>query len=84
MSCDARNAQRAFAEAEGYAFPLFSDFWSHGEVPKRHGMFRTETEFSTRGTVLVDTDGVPHRSVMNEEPSEARPSEVFWEAVVAR
>ena len=32
-------AQRAFAEAEGYKFPVLADFWPHGAVAKAYGVF---------------------------------------------
>ena len=30
ISCDPMYSLRAFADAEGYEFPLLSDFWPHG------------------------------------------------------
>ena len=32
ISCDPMFSLRAFAEHEGYKFPLLSDFWPHGAV----------------------------------------------------
>ena len=32
VSCDPMYSLRAWAEQEGYAFDLLSDFWPHGEV----------------------------------------------------
>ena len=32
VSCDHMFTQRAYADAQGYFFPLLSDFWPHGAV----------------------------------------------------
>ncbi|GMA84751.1 hypothetical protein GCM10025868_00010 [Angustibacter aerolatus] len=32
ISCDPVTALRAWSEAQGYEFPLLSDFWPHGAV----------------------------------------------------
>ena len=37
------HAQRAWAEAEKYDFPLLSDFWPHGEVAQAYGVFNETT-----------------------------------------
>ena len=82
VSCDPMYTQRAFAEAQGYSFPLLSDFWPHGEVSDRYGVFRGETGLATRGTFLIDTDGVLRWSVVNE-PGQARPLQAYREAIAA-
>jgi alkyl hydroperoxide reductase subunit AhpC len=62
---------RAFAEAEGYTFPILTDFWPHGEVSKRYGVFFEERGFSTRGTFIIDKSGILRWQVVNG-PGEAR------------
>ncbi|MGI8717071.1 MAG: redoxin domain-containing protein, partial [Lapillicoccus sp.] len=42
ISCDPMYALRAWADAEGHFFPLLSDFWPHGEVSRRFGVFSEE------------------------------------------
>ncbi|MFP3872345.1 MAG: peroxiredoxin [Candidatus Natronoplasma sp.] len=37
---------------------ILSDFWPHGEVVKRYGLFMEEKGFSKRANVLVDEDQV--------------------------
>jgi alkyl hydroperoxide reductase subunit AhpC len=73
---------RAFAEAEKYAFPLLSDFWPHGAVAQRYGVFNDAAGMAVRGTFLVDTDGILRWSVVNG-PGEARPFAAYQEAVAA-
>jgi peroxiredoxin len=58
VSCDHRYALRAYAERDGYEFPLLSDFWPHGEVSRAYGAFDEGLGCSTRVTVFVDRDGV--------------------------
>ena len=39
ISCDHMFTQRAYADAQGYFFPLLSDFWPHGAVASDYGVF---------------------------------------------
>ncbi|HET7303887.1 MAG TPA: peroxiredoxin [Segeticoccus sp.] len=71
LSCDPMFALRAWSDAEGHGFPLLSDFWPHGEVARRYGVFRDDGGFAIRGTFLVDPDGVVRWSLVNG-PGEAR------------
>jgi peroxiredoxin len=82
VSCDPVHAQRAWAEAEKYEFPLLSDFWPHGDVSRSYGVFNEGTGFANRGTFLVDTTGVLRWSIVNG-PGEARPLSAYREAVAA-
>jgi len=82
ISCDPMFSLRAFADAEGYAFPLLSDFWPHGAVGTRYGVFDQSAGRSTRGSFLVDTEGVLRWSVVNG-PGEARPLTAYREALAA-
>jgi len=36
---------------------LLSDFWPHGEVAKRYGIFRAKEGFSERASIVVDEKG---------------------------
>ncbi len=82
ISCDPMWSLRAYAEAQGYQFPLLSDFWPHGAVARAYDVFIEERGMATRGTFLVDTDGVLRWSVVNG-PGEARPIDAYREAVAA-
>ncbi|GAA2151445.1 peroxiredoxin [Humibacillus xanthopallidus] len=57
VSCDSMYTLRAWADAEGHFFPLLSDFWPHGEVARRYGVFDEEEGYALRGTFLLDRDG---------------------------
>jgi peroxiredoxin (alkyl hydroperoxide reductase subunit C) len=68
VSCDHMFSQRAFAERDGYSFPLLSDFWPHGAVSSAYGIFNEKAGCSGRATFIVDRDGVLRWMVENEIP----------------
>ena len=80
VSCDPRAALAAWAAQEGFDFPLLSDFWPHGEVARRYGVFFEPAGMATRGTFLVDRDGLLRWSVVNG-PGEARDLDAYREAL---
>ena len=82
VSCDPVHAQRAWAEAEKYDFPLLSDFWPHGEVARAYGVFSETMGAAVRGTFLVDSAGVLRWTVVNG-PGQARPLSAYREAVAS-
>ena len=57
ISCDPMFSLRAWADQEGYFFPLLSDFWPHGQVARDYGVLDEEQGMARRGTFLVDRDG---------------------------
>ncbi len=82
VSCDPMYTLRAWGEQEGYDFPLLSDFWPHGEVAQRYGVFNEAKGKALRGTFLVDTAGILRWSVVNG-PGDARDLAAYREAVAA-
>jgi len=71
VSCDPIFSLRAWADKEGYFFPLLSDFWPHGAVARSYGVFSEEGGMAIRGTFLVDVDGVIRWTLVNG-PGEGR------------
>jgi peroxiredoxin len=71
VSCDHMFTQRACADAQGYFFPVLSDFWPHGQAAQDYGVFVQDGGFATRGTFLIDRDGVVRWSLVNG-PGEKR------------
>ena len=57
LSCNARHAQAQWVEQEGFAFPVLSDFWPHGEVAKAYGVFNDELGCANRATFVIDKAG---------------------------
>ena len=59
ISCDPIYALRDWSEhLGGIGFPLCSDFWPHGAVAKRYGVFNEEIGRASRSIFLVDGQGV--------------------------
>ena len=65
ISCDHMFSQRAFAEREGYIFPVLSDYWPHGAVAKSYGVFEEARGCATRGSFIIDKAGILRWQVNN-------------------
>lgn len=65
ISCDPMFSLRAWADQEGYFFPLLSDFWPHGQVARAYGVLDDERGMARRGTFLVDPAGRVAWSLVN-------------------
>lgn len=68
VSVDSVFAHRAWADQENYRFPLLSDFWPHGHVARVYGVFDEEKGLATRGTFIIDKEGVVRWTVANAIP----------------
>ena len=68
------------AEREGYDFPLLADFWPHGEVAQRYGVFNDERGFANRGTFIIDMTGVVRYAEENA-PGQARDQDAWRRAL---
>ena len=66
ISCDHMFSQRAWADREGYFFPLLSDFWPHGGVAQSYGVFNAKAGAAVRGTFLIDREGIVRWSLVNQ------------------
>jgi peroxiredoxin len=82
VSVDSVFSLKIFAERESYPFPILSDFWPHGEVAMKYGVFNEERGFANRGTFLIDTDGIVRFAEMNE-PGKGRDSDDWLAAIAA-
>jgi mycoredoxin-dependent peroxiredoxin len=69
VSVDSPFALRRWAAEQGYDFPLLSDFWPHGDVARRYGVFDQRAGAALRGTFLVDRDGVVRWKVVHGIPA---------------
>ena len=68
ISCDSRHAQKQWSEQQGFTFPVLSDFWPHGAVAAKYGVFDEARGLATRGTFVIDKQGVVRWSVVNPIP----------------
>jgi mycoredoxin-dependent peroxiredoxin len=80
VSVDSPFALKAWAEQQGYTFPLLSDFWPHGETAKAYGVFNEKAGMANRGTFLIDTEGTVRFAEVNQ-PGEARDQNVWKKAL---
>jgi mycoredoxin-dependent peroxiredoxin len=80
VSVDTPFSLKAWADQQGYQFPLLSDFWPHGEVAKRYDVFNADAGMAVRGTFLIDKDGVVRFAEVNQ-PGQARDQEAWKKAV---
>jgi peroxiredoxin len=82
VSADTMHALRIFAEQEKLEYPLLSDFWPHGEVAKAYGVFDDKLGAATRGTFVIDKEGIVRWKVVNAIP-DARDQAEYKKALAA-
>ena len=59
ISCDTVYTLKKWAEdLGGITYPLCSDFWPHGEVTRKYGIFNEEVGRPERAIIVVDAAGV--------------------------
>lgn len=68
ISCDAGPSLARFAQEEGYAFSLLSDFWPHGAAASAYGVLDEGSGLAMRGTFIVDKAGKVVWKVVNGVP----------------
>jgi peroxiredoxin len=64
-SCDSIYTMKAWADTHSYRSPLLSDFWPHGDVARDYGVFNPREGLATRGSFLIDAEGIVRWSVVN-------------------
>ncbi|MCG5219603.1 peroxiredoxin [Streptosporangium sp. KLBMP 9127] len=65
VSVDSVFSHRAWADQEGYTFPLLSDFWPHGQVARAYGVLDETRGLAVRGTFVIDGEGVVRWKIVN-------------------
>ncbi|WP_307818172.1 peroxiredoxin [Janibacter endophyticus] len=80
ISCDPVFSLRAWADQQGYFFPLLSDFWPHGAVARSYGVLDEDAGMAVRGTFLVASDGRIAWSLVNA-PGQGRDLSGYHPAV---
>ena len=82
VSVDSMFALRTWADQEKFGFELLSDFWPHGAVAKEYGVFEENMGIATRGTFIIDKEGVVRWKVVNPVP-QARDIAEYQKALAA-
>jgi len=80
VSVDTPFSLKAWADQQGYTFPLLSDFWPHGKVAEAYGVFNQAAGLANRGTFLIDTEGTVRFAEINQ-PGEARDQNAWKKAI---
>jgi mycoredoxin-dependent peroxiredoxin len=68
VSVDSGFVLRNWAEKEHFNFRMLADFWPHGAVAQAYGVFDDKMGVATRGTFIIDKDGVVRWTVVNPIP----------------
>ena len=82
VSVDSVPTHKKWAEEQGYTFPLLSDFWPHGATASAYGVFNEERGLATRGTFVIDKEGIVRWKVSNAIP-DARDQAEYLQALAA-
>lgn len=80
ISVDSKFTLRAWSDSKGFDFSLLADFWPHGEVAERYGVFLQEQGIANRATFVVDTAGIIRAQFLTA-PGEARPLAAYRSAL---
>lgn len=64
ITCHAVPVAKRWADENGFAFPVLSDFWPHGMAAKEFGAFNDEVGVANRMSFVLDSDGIV-RSIIN-------------------
>jgi len=81
VSCDSPFVQQRWIDEEGFGFPVLSDFWPHGEVSRAYGVFNEDIGCATRGTILIDADGIVVDVFGTDDLGTPREMERYREAI---
>jgi mycoredoxin-dependent peroxiredoxin len=68
ITCDTPFTNAAWAEQQGYTFPLLSDFWPHGATAQAYDSFDEHVGCPLRGSFVIDRDGIVRWTVVNGIP----------------
>ena len=82
ISCDSVPSMKVFSTQENLTHNLLSDYWPHGTVSTAYGVFLEDKGFATRGSFVIDKEGVIRWMVING-PGEARSADEYMEALAA-
>jgi peroxiredoxin len=78
VSIDPQPSKTAWAKTLGsISFDLLSDFYPHGEVAQRYGVFRAKEGFSERAIFVVDKHGRVAWSKVYDIPEQPDNQELF-------
>lgn len=68
VSVDSTYVLRTWADRDHFDFTMLADFWPHGAVARAYGVFDDNIGVATRGTFIIDKNGVVRWKVVNPIP----------------
>lgn len=83
ITTDSAFANKAWAEANGFEFPILADFWPHGATAQAFGCFNDKVGVANRFTYVLDEDGIVRDIVNSEAIPEAREFDRYLESLAA-
>ena len=59
ISCDPVQSKQAWGKSlGGISYPLVADFWPHGEVSRKYGVFNEKLGRPDRAIFVIDKQGI--------------------------
>lgn len=83
ITCDTAPVNKAWAEAEGFDFPIVSDFWPHGAVTSAYGCFNEALGVAHRATFVIDAGGTVRDVIASDGLRHTRPFASYVESLAA-
>lgn len=80
VSCDPAPALATWAKTENYEFDVASDFWPHGEISQKFGVFHEGIGAAERGSFLIDAQGIV-RWIVKSDLGQGRSIEDYKTAI---
>ena len=81
ITCDNVPVNAAWAEKEGFGFPILSDFWPHGETTRAYGCFNDKLGVPHRFTFVLDEEGIVRDVISTDSLGEARKVRSYVDAL---
>lgn len=72
---------KAWAEQNGFGFPVLSDFWPHGQVASLYENFDDRVGAATRTTYVLDGDGIIRDVIASDSLGTAREHDLYAAAL---
>ena len=82
ISVDSKFVQHQFAEQENYKFSVLADFWPHGAVAQKYGVFLEDSGIANRATFVINKVGVLVAKFVTA-PGQARSLDEYQKALAS-
>lgn len=83
ITCDTVPSNKKWSDMNDFGFPVLSDYWPHGEVAKRFGVFNDALGVANRHTFVVDEAGIIRQVIFTDSLGTAREFDAYRDALAA-